>query len=64
MGGSHSPKTIDTEAIAKKEAEEERKKTIERQRRGIAGTIKTSYRGILETKEGEGNLRRKNLLGE
>ncbi|MDR1694562.1 MAG: hypothetical protein LBR70_05185 [Lactobacillaceae bacterium] len=64
MGGRSSPKSIDVEARAKKEAEAERKKTIERHRRGIAGTIKTSYRGILDFDKEEPLLRRKNLLGE
>lgn len=64
MGGKKAPKPVDTEGLAKKEAEEERKKTIERQRRGIGGTIKTSYRGIINSKEEEPALKRKNLLGE
>lgn len=64
MGGKSAPKQIDYDARAKREAEEERKKAIERQRRGIAGTIKTSHSGILDTREEDNNLRRKNLLGE
>lgn len=62
MGGKKTPKYVDTEAIAKAEAEAERKKTIERQRRGIEGTINTSFQGILNKKED--GLKRKNLLGE
>lgn len=66
MGGKKvsTPKPVDTEKLAREEAEKERIKTIERQRRGIAGTIKTSYRGILESNENNNQTRRKNLLGE
>lgn len=53
---------VDTDAEAKKKAEQDRQETLERQRRGQEGTIKTSYAGILGEKEN--NLKRKNLLGE
>ena len=66
MGGVFSspkkPEVVDYDAIAKQKADEERKKNLERQRRGIEGTIKTSYTGILKTKSMEQN--RKNLLGD
>lgn len=56
MGGKKAPK--DNSALkARLAAEAERKKTLERQRRGLEGTIKTSY-------EGDGAYKRKNLLGE
>lgn len=65
MGGkkAKAPSVVDTESIAKAEAEKERIKTIERQRRGIAGTIRTSHRGIVNNGEKQ-QLQRKNLLGE
>ena len=49
MGGFKSPKakTIDYEALAAARAEEERKKNLERQRRGSDSMIKTSYTGVL-----------------
>lgn len=61
-----SAPVVDAEAEAKAAAEEERKKTIERQRRCIEGTIKTSHNGILKVKETDSTdgLKRKNLLGE
>ena len=43
-------------------SEEDRKKALERQRRGLEGTIKTSYSGILT--QSNSDLSRKNLLGE
>ena len=68
MGGAKkaSPAPVaDAEAEAKKAETEERKKTIERQRRGIEGTINTSHSGILKEKErNSGGIKRKNLLGE
>ncbi len=53
---------VDTEAEAKRKAEEERQENLARQRRGQEGTIRTSYNGILGEKED--SLKRKNLLGE
>ena len=47
---------------AEKLKEEERKKAIDRQRRGMDSTIKTSYNGVLDTKSM--NFNRKELLGE
>lgn len=47
---------------ADKKAEEERKKALERQRRGMESTIRTSYGGILDSQNQ--SLNRKNLLGE
>lgn len=62
LKGGKTPAPVDTHAIAKAEAEKERQKIVERQKRGLEGTIKTSYSGILEPKEM--NLVRKKLLGE
>ncbi len=66
MGGIFSspkaPDPVDTAKIAQEEAEKERQKILERQRRGMEGTIKTSYQGILQ--ESNGDLVRKKLLGE
>lgn len=60
---SSAPVIVDNSAeIAKQQAEEERKKALERQRRGWEGNIKTSYAGLLGEKEN--NLQRKKLLGE
>ncbi len=60
---SSTPIIVDNSAeIAKQQAEEERKKALERQRRGWEGNIKTSYAGLLGEKEN--NLQRKKLLGE
>ncbi len=60
---SSTPVVVDNSAeIAKQQAEEERKKALERQRRGWEGNIKTSYNGLLGEKEN--NLQRKKLLGE
>lgn len=53
---------VDTQAEAKKNTEQEKQESIERQRRGQEGTIRTSYNGILGEKED--SLTRKNLLGE
>lgn len=64
-GGSPKIETpaVDTSAQdAEKKAEEERKKAMERQRRGLDSTIKTSYSGILDLKNMD--LNRKKLLGE
>ena len=65
MGGVFSaPKTSAPAVVenndAEKLAEEERQKALERQRRGVESTIKTSYNGLLDTKD----LNRKKLLGE
>lgn len=58
-----APVVIDNSAeIAKQQAEEERKKALERQRRGLEGTIRTSQTGLLGEKES--SLQRKKLLGE
>ncbi len=66
MGGvfrSPSPApVVDTQAIAAAAAEEERKKAQERRRRGLEGTVKTSYTGILDSDDKE--FKRKKLLGE
>lgn len=64
LGGSPKIKVqnTDSETDAAKKAEAERKKALERQRRGIESTIRTSYNGILDTQKTE--LNRKNLLGE
>lgn len=53
---------VNTDAEAKKRAEQDNQETIERQRRGQDGMIRTSYSGILGEKEN--TLKRKNLLGE
>lgn len=65
MGGKkpNAPAVVDTEKIAREEAEKERIKTIERQRRGMAGTIRTSHQGIVHNIETQ-QPQRKNLLGE
>lgn len=65
MGGVFSaPKTSAPAVVendnSEKLAEEERQKALERQRRGVESTIKTSYNGLLDTKD----LNRKTLLGE
>lgn len=65
MGGVFSAPKIDTPIVAEQDnttnaITEERKKALERQRRGAESTIKTSYTGVLDTK----NLNRKKLLGE
>ncbi len=62
MGAKKAPRVDHSEETAKAEAEAERKKIIERQRRGLAGTIRTSNRGILYP--GDRGLKRKKLLGE
>jgi len=49
------------EDSAQKEAEEERRKDIARAYRGRLGTVATSMTGISEK---NGDLKRKNLLGE
>ncbi len=53
--------SVDT-AAADKKAEEERQKAVERQRRGLDSTIRTSYTGILNPQQMD--LTRKKLLGE
>lgn len=63
MGGVFSsPKEVEVPIYdnADKQAEEERRKALARQRRGLEGTINTSYRGLLTSKD----LKRKKLLGE
>lgn len=67
MGGvfSGEPKAVpvvDPQIAINAAAEEERKKALERQRRGREGTIRTSENGILDTKEMD--FKRKKLLGE
>ncbi len=66
MGGIFSAPKIEApapEPVIDTE-EEERKKAMERRRRGMESTIKTSYKGVLQpTNSGDG-LNRKNLLGE
>ena len=52
----------DTDAEAKRQAEQEKQENLARQRRGQESTIRTSYNGILGEKED--TLKRKNLLGE
>lgn len=49
-------------ANAERDAEAERKKALERQRRGLESSIRTSYNGILSSRTDD--LKRKNLLGE
>lgn len=53
---------VDTSEEANRKAEEERLKSLERNRRGLDSTIRTSYTGILDPKNMD--LRRKKLLGE
>ena len=65
MGGVFSaPKTSAPAVVdngnAEKLAEEERRKALERQRRGVESTSTTSYGGLLDTK----CLNRKRHLGE
>ena len=65
MGGIFSAPSTSAPAVvensnAEQKAEEERQKALERQRRGVESTIKTSYNGLLNTKD----LNRKKLLGE
>ena len=65
MGGVFSAPKISTPVVTQNEntedtVAEERKKALERQRRGAESTIKTSYSGVLDTK----NMKRKKLLGE
>lgn len=66
MFGGASPKielnSVDTTAEAEKKAEAERQKALERQRRGLDSTIRTSYTGILNPQQMD--LTRKKLLGE
>lgn len=47
---------------AERQAEAERLKALERQRRGLDSAIRTSYTGILDPKNMD--LKRKKLLGE
>lgn len=66
MFGGGSPKielnSVDSAAESEKKAEEERQKALERQRRGLDSTIRTSYTGILNPQQMD--LSRKKLLGE
>jgi hypothetical protein len=55
-------KPVDYEAIARARTEEERKKLLERQRRGLSSMIRTSYTGVL-SKNDTGSQPKK-LLGE
>lgn len=59
-----SPKepVIDYDKIASDRKDEERKKNLERQNRGMDSTIKTSYTGVLGINEDK--MKRKKLLGE
>lgn len=66
MGGVfRAPKDdgIDPQIAIKAAEEKERKEALERQRRGLEGTIKTSNTGILKT-DNEQEFTRKKLLGE
>lgn len=54
--------TVVSNDDAEKTAEDERKKALERQRRGMDSTIKTSYNGVFDPKNMD--LTRKKLLGE
>lgn len=54
-------KIAEAEAAAKAEAEAEEQKEEERKKRGRLSLIQTSSLGILED---NGNIKRKNLLGE
>ncbi len=65
MGGVFSAPKVKTPVVTENEntaddVAKERKKALERQRRGVESTIKTSYSGVLDTK----NMNRKKLLGE
>lgn len=65
MGGVFkAPKqsVIDPSIAIKAAEEEERRQALERQRRGVEGTIKTSNTGILDS--GTQDFQRKTLLGE
>ena len=66
MGGSifKAPKVHVPDDSAEKEAEEKAKQdALDRQRRGMGSTIKTSNNGILGD-ETKGEFKRKKLLGE
>lgn len=54
----HVRDTSETDRLA----EEEKQKALDRQRRGLESNIKTSYQGMLDTKDM--NFTRKKLLGE
>lgn len=57
------PIVIDNSAeLTQQQKEEERQKALERQRRGLEGTIRTSHTGLLGEKEN--SMQRKKLLGE
>lgn len=71
MGGSFSgPKVqyvpyVDNSVAESKAAEEKtRQDALDRQRRGMEGTIRTSYNGILQADNGNDSFKRKKLLGE
>jgi len=59
---SKKPKPVDYEAIARARTEEERRKLLERQRRGMGSMIKTSYTGVLN--RNDTGSQPKKLLGE
>lgn len=66
MGGVlKAPKDdgINQQLAIKIAEDQQRKEAIERQRRGLEGTIKTSNNGIL-TEETTQDFKRKKLLGE
>lgn len=66
MGGVfRAPKDngIDPQIAIKAAEEKAQKEALERQRRGLEGTIKTSNTGILKT-DNEQDFKRKKLLGE
>ena len=60
MGGVFSAPKTSAPAVVDNGNAEKRRKALERQRRGVESTIKTSYSGLLDTKD----LNRKKLLGE
>lgn len=66
MGGIFRSPDFQVDDTAEREAEakakEEKQEAIERKRRGLDGTINTSYQGVL--KKNENTQRGKNLLGE
>ncbi|NKE46413.1 hypothetical protein HB662_16645 [Roseomonas frigidaquae] len=57
-----SEKAAATEATAEDAARQARQRALDRARRGLAGTIATSARGVLAA--APGGTARKNLLGE
>ncbi|MGX9962225.1 hypothetical protein ACVFYP_02820 [Roseomonas sp. F4] len=59
---SAAEKTAATEAAAEDATQQARQRALERARRGLAGTIATSARGVLDP--APAFAARKNLLGE